>query len=72
MDKKVIARVNGISGNVKVRAFIKVVSGANVVAVETTDAHILYVDARMIEIMDLATAIIKSECLEVEDNEKHS
>ena len=54
MDKKVIARVHGISGNVKVRAFIKVVSGANVVAVETTDAQILYVDARMIEVMEVA------------------
>ena len=54
MDKKVIARVNGISGNVKVRAFIKVISGANVVAVETTDAQILYVDARMIEVMEVA------------------
>ena len=54
MDKKVIARVNDISGNVKVRAFIKVVSGSNVVAVETRDAQILYVDARMIEIMEVA------------------
>ena len=54
MDKKVIARVNGISGNVKVRAFIKVVSGNNVVAVETTDAQILYVDAKMIEIMEVS------------------
>ena len=54
MDKQVIARVNGIAGNVKVRAFIKVLSGANVVAVETKDAQILYVDSRMIEIMEVS------------------
>ena len=54
MDKKVIARVSGITGNVKVRAFIKVISGANVVAVETSDAQILYVDERMIEIMEVS------------------
>ena len=53
MDKKVIARVNGITGNVRVRAFIKVVSGGNVVAVETKEQQILYVDARMIEVMEV-------------------
>lgn len=54
MDKKIIARVNGITGNVKVRAFIKMVSGNNVVAVETNDEQILYVDARMVSIMEVS------------------
>ena len=53
MDKNIIARVNGIIGNVKVRAFIKMVSGNNVVAVETTDNQILYVDARMVSILEV-------------------
>ena len=53
MDKKIIARVNGITGNVKVRAFIKMVSGNNVVAVETADDQILYVDARMVSILEV-------------------
>ena len=53
MDKKIIARVKGITGNVKVRGYYKVATGADVAAIETSDAQILYVDTHLIEIMEV-------------------
>lgn len=53
MDKKIIARVKGITGNVKVRGYYKVSTGADVVAVETSDAQIIYVDTQLVEIMEV-------------------
>lgn len=53
MDKKIIARVKGITGNVKVRDYYKVATGADVAAIETSDAQILYVDTHLIEVMEV-------------------
>lgn len=54
MDKKLIARVSDIPGNVTIRAFVKVASGSEVAAVSTKDGAVLYVDTKMIEIMEVA------------------
>ena len=51
---KVIARVTGISGNVTVRAYIKVAAGYDVAAVSTKDGNVYYVDTKLIEIMEVS------------------
>lgn len=53
MDKKLIARVSGIPGNVTIRGFVKVATGRDVAAVSTTDGAILYVDTKMVEILEV-------------------
>lgn len=49
----VIARVNGIVGNVTVRCYIKLYDGSEVAAVSTRDGNVYYVDTKMIEVMEV-------------------
>lgn len=53
MDKKIIARVAGVPGNVTVRAFLKVATGADVAQVTTTEGFTIYVDTKMVEILEV-------------------
>ena len=52
-EGKIIGRVAGVVGNVTVRGFIKSPDGSDICQIYTKDEQLLYVDAKLVEIMEV-------------------
>lgn len=49
----IIARVAGVVGNVRIRGFITAPDGSDICCIYTKDEQLLYVDAKLVEILEV-------------------